>query len=75
MTNVHDFIDEVMTSELSNKKKKDKLLEYDSIMYCYLGSDSTKTEKERVKKNSRAIYRAIAKFDPVLGKNFLWYID
>lgn len=75
MSNVNDFIDEVMTSSESNKEKKNKLLEYDTRMYCYLGTDSTKTERERVRKNSRAIYRAIAQFDPVLGKNFLWYLD
>lgn len=75
MSNVNDFIDEVMTSSESNKEKKNKLLEYDTKMYCYLGTDSTKTERERVRKNSRAIYRAIAQFDPVLGKNFLWYLD
>jgi|DEB0MinimDraft_10_1074344.scaffolds.fasta_scaffold358907_1 hypothetical protein len=75
MSNVNDFIDEVMTSSVSNKEKKNKLLEYDTKMYCYLGTDSTKTERERVRKNSRAIYRAIAQFDPVLGKNFLWYLD
>jgi hypothetical protein len=44
-------------------------------MYCYLGIDSTKEEKENAKKKSRAIYRAIAKFDPLLGKNFSWYLD
>lgn len=75
MNNVNEFIDEVMSSSKTNKEKKNKLLEYDSKMYCYLGIDSTKKEQEDAKKNSRAIYRAIAKFDPVLGKNFLWYLD
>jgi len=75
MNNVNEFIDEVMSSSKTNKEKKNKLLEYDSKMYCYLGIDSTKKEKEDAKKKSRAIYRAIAKFDPVLGKNFLWYLD
>jgi len=75
MNNINEFIDEVMSSSYTNKEKKNKLLEYDSKMYCYLGIDSTKTEKENAKKKSRAIYRAIAKFDPLLGKNFLWYLD
>jgi hypothetical protein len=75
MNNVTEFIDEVMSSSSTNKQKKNKLLEYDSKMYCYLGIDSTKQEKENAKKKSRAIYRAIAKFDPLLGKNFLWYLD
>ena len=72
MNNINDFIDEVLSSSDTNKEK---LLEYDSKMYCYLGIDSTKKEKENAKKKSRAIYRAIAKFDPFLGKNFLWYLD
>lgn len=75
MNNINDFIDEVLSSSATNKEKKNKLLEYDSKMYCYLGIDSTKTEKENTKKKSRAIYRAIAKFDPFLGKNFLGYLD
>lgn len=75
MNNIHEFIDEVIASSRTNKQKKDKLLEYDSKMYCYLGIDSTKKEKEDAKKKSRAIYRAIAKFEPQLGKNFLWYLD
>ena len=75
MNNINEFIDEVMSSSYTNKEKKNKLLEYDSKMYCYLGIDSTKQEKENAKKKSRAIYRAIAKFDPLLGKNFLWYLD
>ena len=75
MTNVKEFIDETLSSPLSNKQKKDKLLEFDSKMYCYLGIESSKKEKETVKKNSRAIYRALAKLDEKLGKTFLWYLD
>lgn len=75
MENINDFLEGVMSSELTNKQKKDKLLEYDSKMYCYLGTDSTKKDRDSVKKNSRAIYRTIAKLDPALGKSFLWYLD
>ena len=73
--NTNDFIESIMSSDMDSKAKKDKLLEYDTKMYCYLGIDSLAKEKEQVKKNSRAIYRAIAKLDPRLGKNFLWYLD
>lgn len=73
--NINEFIEDVMQSNHDAKTKKDKLLEYDTKMYCYLGTDSLVKEKEQVKKNSRAIYRAIAKLDPRLGKNFLWYLD
>lgn len=75
MQSCNEYIEGVMSSSLTDKQKKDKLLEYDTKMYCYLGSDSTKTDKERVRKNSRAIYRTIAKLDPALGKSFLWYLD
>lgn len=75
MDSAKDFIDGVLSSDKTDKEKKNKLLEYDSKMYCYLGIESTKKEKDQVKKNSRAIYRAIAEFDPALGKNFLWYLD
>ena len=75
MQNCKEYIEEVMSSSLNDKQKKDKLLEYDTMMYCYLGVDSTKTDKETVKKNSRAIYRSITKLDPRLGKSFLWYLD
>jgi hypothetical protein len=75
MQNCKEYIEEVMSSSLNDKQKKDKLLEYDTMMYCYLGIDSTKTDKETVKKNSRAIYRSITKLDPRLGKSFLWYLD
>lgn len=75
MQNCKEYIEEVMSSSLNDKQKKDKLLEYDTMMYCYLGVDSTKTDKEQVKKNSRAIYRSITKLDPRLGKSFLWYLD
>lgn len=75
MQNLNEFIEEVLSSNLADKEKKDKLLEYDSGMYCYLGIDSSKKEVEIVKKNSRAIYRAIATLEPSVGKRFLWYQD
>ena len=75
MNNVKEFIDETLSSSLTNKEKKDKLLEYDSMMYCYLGTDSLKKERELVKRKSNTIYRAIAQLDPELGRSFSWYID
>jgi|TARA_Y100000289_G_C3906999_1_gene142507 hypothetical protein len=59
----------------SDKKKIDALLEYDCNMYTNLGIDSTKTQVENVKRNSRAIYRAISKVNPKVGKDFLWHMD
>ena len=53
----------------------DQLLFEDANMYTNLGSDSTKAEKEEVKKNSRAIYRAIKDLDESTGKLLLQHQD
>lgn len=58
-----------------DRKKIDALLEYDCKMYTNLGIDSTKTQVENVKRKSRAIYRAISKINPKVGKDFLWHMD
>jgi len=52
-----------------------KLLEMDATMYTNLGSDSTKSEKQEVKKNSRIIYRAIRDLDIETGKLLLQHQD
>ena len=53
----------------------DQLLFEDANMYTNLGSNSTKSEKEEVKKNSRAIYRAIKDLDEPTGKLLLQHQD
>ena len=53
----------------------DQLLFEDANMYTNLGSDSTKADKEDVKKNSRAIYRAIKDLDESTGKLLLQHQD
>jgi Cu/Ag efflux protein CusF len=52
-----------------------QLLEMDATMYTNLGSDSTKAEKQEVKKNSRIIYRAIRDLDIETGKLLLQHQD
>ena len=52
-----------------------QLLEMDATMYTNLGSDSTKAEKQEVKKNSRIIYRAIRYLDIETGKLLLQHQD
>ena len=52
-----------------------QLLEIDATMYTNLGSDSTKAEKQEVKKNSRIIYRAIRELDIETGKLLLQHQD
>jgi hypothetical protein len=44
-------------------------------MYCNVGSDSTKSEKEEVRRYSRKIYNAIKKIDPTMGNLFLQAMD
>jgi len=53
----------------------DELLEIDAIMYQNTGTDSTKANKEEVKKNSRFIYRTIKDLDPNTGKLLLQHQD
>jgi len=56
-------------------QRVNELLEIDATMYTNLGSDSTKAEKQEVKKNSRIIYRAIKDLDFETGKLFLQHQD
>jgi len=57
------------------RKKTDKLLEMDCGMYCNIGTDSTKSQKEEVRRNSRKIYNAIKKIDIRMGNLFLQAMD
>ena len=59
----------------SIKQRIEELLEVDTNMYTQLGSDSTKSEKEDVKKKSRLIYRAIKDLDNSIGSQLLYYQD
>lgn len=60
---------------ISIRQKIDRLLELDAINYTNLGSESTKTQREEVKKESRFIYRAIKTLDVDLGNLFLQHQD
>jgi|TARA_S200002703_G_C3699128_1_gene214725 hypothetical protein len=72
----NDKIDKILSyTSLKKRDKIDRMLHIDAIQYCNLGKDSTKSEKEEVKKNSRYIYRAISKIDKELGNKFLQYQD
>lgn len=62
-------------STWSDKRKIDELLRIDCDLYCNLGKESTKSEREEAKKNSRRIYRAIKTIDQALGSNFLSHMD
>jgi len=55
----------------SKKRKVDALLEIDADLYCNLGKESTKTEIEAIKIQSRKIYRLIKTIDEYSGKLLL----
>lgn len=60
---------------IDSKRKVDMLLEEDAILYTNLGTDSTDSEKMKVKKASRKIYNAIKKVDWQLGCSLLYAMD
>ena len=74
--NVNDIEKIIDFSSWSNKRKLDELLRIDCAQYTYLGCDSTKAEKEAVKKNSRKIYRLIkSNLNHRMGSEFLMARD
>lgn len=76
MEQTTNYIEKVLGYKTwSDKRKIDALLEYDCNMYTNLGSESTKTQVQDVKKKSRAIYRAISKIDSEDGKKLLYHMD
>jgi len=59
----------------SKREKIDELLKMDCSQYTKLGIDSTKEEKNNVKKNSKRIYRVIKQIDKETGDRLLLSID
>jgi hypothetical protein len=66
-----EYVDKVINYTYSIKKRIDILLALDANQYCNSGIDATITEKQTIKRNSRYIYRAIAKLKPSMGKRLL----
>ena len=64
---LREQIDQVVKSKLSDRDKVDELFRLDCKMYTNLGTDSTKSEIQETKKNSRIIYRAVREIDFWLG--------
>jgi len=60
---------------ISNNEKIDRLLEIDANQYTNCGIDSTKFEKQQVKKNSTYIYKTIKKIDEKIGVSLLKHQD
>ena len=59
----------------TDKQKIDELLHIDCNLYANLGTDSTREEKEEVKRRSLIIYRLIKTLDKKLGDEFLYTMD
>ena len=65
--NVEDIEKIAAFTSWNDRKKIDKLLEIDADIYCNLGIESTRTEIENAKKQSRKIYRIIKTIDKYWG--------
>lgn len=61
--------------QLSVKDRTDAILEMDAISYTNLGSDSSKTEKNKVKSDSKYLYKLIKGFNETDGKLLLNHLD
>jgi uncharacterized lipoprotein YehR (DUF1307 family) len=60
---------------LSIKERTDMILELDAIQYTNLGIDSTKSEKKKVKSDSKFLYKQIKGFNETDGKLLLNHLD
>jgi len=69
------MIENITNQDITDKEKIDKLLELDCDMYTNLGTDSTKSEKQEVKRMSKKIYRAIQDINEAIGKSLLQAMD
>jgi len=72
----YEDVDKIVEFKSWNDEKKiSELFRIDSYMYTNLGTESTKSEREAVKRKSKYIYRAISKIDPRIGKEMLYFMD
>lgn len=69
------MIENIINKDITDTEKISELLELDCDMYTNLGSDSTKTEKQEVKRYSRKIYKAIQGINEPIGKSLLQAMD
>lgn len=61
--------------QLSVKERTDSILELDAISYTNLGIDSTRAETNKVKSDSKYLYRLIKGFNETDGKLLLNHLD
>ena len=60
---------------LSVTERTDAILELDATQYTNLGTDSTKTEKKKVKSDSKYLYKLIKGFNEVEGNLLINHLD
>ena len=60
---------------LTIKERTDMILELDAIQYTNLGIDSLKAEKNKVKSDSKHLYKQIKGFNEHDGKLLLNHLD
>tara|TARA_R110002020_G_scaffold370973_3_gene582611 strand:+ start:1462 stop:1701 length:240 start_codon:yes stop_codon:yes gene_type:complete len=76
MTYKFEDIDKIVEqTSLTPKEKLDELLRIDCALYTHLGRDSTKAEKDTVKRMSRAIYKRIRKVNENQGRFYIETMD
>ncbi|NDH03670.1 MAG: hypothetical protein EBY40_11195 [Marivivens sp.] len=61
--------------QLTIKDRTDAILELDATQYTNLGTDSTKTEKKKVKNDSKYLYKLIKTFNTEDGNLLLNHMD
>ncbi len=67
-----DDIDKIAAfTSWSKRKKIDTLLEIDADLYCNMGAETSKSERDNIKVQSRKIYRLIKSIDEYTGKLLL----
>ncbi len=76
MDDIRRLADKIISDfNLTVKDRTDELLKLDAIQYTNLGLDSSKTEKNEVKSNSKYIYKQIKEIDPESGKILITSMD
>tara|TARA_B100001939_G_C16944307_1_gene619604 strand:- start:2911 stop:3165 length:255 start_codon:yes stop_codon:yes gene_type:complete len=66
--NIREQVDKILNYKTVSKEEKiDRLLFINADQYCNLGTESSKTDRQKAELNSRYIYRAIKTIDLYLG--------
>lgn len=73
---IRNLTDKIINDfNLTIKEKTDNLLQLDAIQYTNLGIDSTKAEKNKVKSDSKYIYKKIESINKPFGKLLINSMD